>query len=221
MSAEYVYRMEDILDVYATPDTTETPLVCLDEKPVTLHEDLWVGQPPTPGSQGHPAGHPERRDYAYARRGAANLFVLVAPQQGWRHVAVTDHRAAPDYAEQLRYLAEEAFPDAPQIRLVQDNVSTHTLGALYTTFPPERARALARRFAVHPTPKHASWLNMAEIEISVVSRGCLTRRVPPRRRSRSAWPPWRLSATPPTPPLTGASRCSMPEPSCISCILNR
>jgi hypothetical protein len=177
MSAEYVYRMEDLLDLYATPADPAAPIVCLDEKPVTLHEDLWEGTPPTPGSQGHPA-RPERRDYAYARRGAANLFVLVAPQQGWRQVTVTDHRATPDYAEQLRYLAEEAFPDAPRIRLVQDNVSTHTLAALYATFPPERARQLARRFEVHPTPKHASWLNMAEIEISVVSRGCLSRRVP-------------------------------------------
>jgi hypothetical protein len=177
MSAEYVYRMEDILETYATPDTADAPLVCLDEKPVTLHEDLSAGTPPTPGTLGR-EGHPERRDYAYARRGCANLFVLVAPQQGWRHVAVTDHRATTDYAEQLRFLAEEAFPEARRIRLVQDNVSTHTLAALYATFPPARARRLACRFEVHPTPKHASWLNMAEIEISVVARGCLNRRAP-------------------------------------------
>jgi hypothetical protein len=178
MSAEYVYRMEDLLDTYATPDTPDTPLVCLDEKPVTLQDDLVDGEPPLPGTPAHPQGHPERRDYAYARSGCANLFVLLAPQQGWRHVAVTDHRATADYAEQLRYLAEEAFPTAARIRLVQDNVSTHTLAALYATFPPERAHQLARRFDVHPTPKHASWLNMAEIEISVVSRGCLSRRAP-------------------------------------------
>ena len=178
MSAEYVYRMEDILDTYATPDTADTPLVCLDEKPVTLHEELRESEPPQPGTPAHPQGHPERRDYAYARRGCANLFVLVAPQQGWRHVTPTEHRATTDYAEQLRYLAEEAFPDATRIRLVQDNVSTHTLAALYATFPPDRARHLARRFEVHPTPKHTSWLNMAEIEISVFSRGCLSRPVP-------------------------------------------
>lgn len=167
MSAEYVYRMEDILDQYAQPDDDPPrPLVCLDEKPVNLRAALQEPLPPAPG-------RPARHDYAYERRGTANLFVLVAPQRGWRHVAVTDHRASGDYAEQLRYLAEEAFPDATCIRLVQDNVSTHTLAALYATYPPEQAHALARRFEVHPTPKHASWLNMAEIEISVVSRGCL------------------------------------------------
>lgn len=171
MSAEYVYRMEDLLDLYAAPPDPDAPVVCLDEKPVLLREELRAGQPPTPGS-------PERRDYEYARRGAANLFVLVAPQQGWRHVTPTAHRAIPDYAEQLRYLAEEVYPHATRIHLVQDNVSTHTLAALYTAFPPERARHLARRFEVHPTPKHASWLNIAEIEISVFSRGCLSRPVP-------------------------------------------
>jgi hypothetical protein len=167
MSAEYVYRMEEVLDQYAQPDDDPArPLVCLDENPVTLRAAL---QEPLSAAPGRPARH----DYAYERRGTANLFVLVAPQRGWRHVAATDHRASVDYAEQLRYLAEEAFPDATCIRLVQDNVSTHTLAALYTTFPPERAHALARRFEAHPTPKHASWLNMAEIEISVVSRACL------------------------------------------------
>lgn len=173
MSAEYVYRMEDVLELYAAPFDPDAPVVCLDEKPIQLREEMRAGQPPTPG----PQGHPERRDYEYARRGTANLFVLVAPQQGWRHVTPTDHRAAPDYAEQLRYLAEEVYPEAARIQLVQDNVNTHTLAALYTTFPAERARRLARRFQVHPTPKHASWLNMAEIEISVFARGCLTRPV--------------------------------------------
>lgn len=175
MSAEYVCAMEDVLDLYAAeyaqPVDPTAPLVCLDEKPVTLHAELREGQPPAPG-------YVERRDYEYARRGTANLFVLVAPHAGWRHVAVTEHRAKPDYAEQLRFLAEEVYPDAPRIRLVQDNVSTHTLAALYATFPPARARQLARRFEVHYTPKHGSWLNMAEIEISVVSRGCLTRPIP-------------------------------------------
>jgi hypothetical protein len=162
--------MEDVLDQYAAPDDPDCPLVCLDEKPVTLRAETT---PPLPVAPRRPA----RQDYTYERRGTANLFVMVAPLLGWRHVAVTDHRATLDYAEQLRYLAEDAFPQARCIRLVQDNVSTHTLAALYAAFPPERAHALARRFAVHPTPKHASWLNMAEIEISVFSRGCLRQRV--------------------------------------------
>lgn len=162
--------MEDLLDLYAQPPDPAAPVVCLDEKPVTLHAETHERQPVIPGP-------PERYDYEYARRGTATLFVMVAPHQGWRHVALTDHRATPDYAKQLRYLAEEAYPDAPRIRLVQDNVSTHTLAALYATFPPERAHALARRFEGHPTPTHASWLNMAEIEISIFSRGCLSRPV--------------------------------------------
>jgi len=162
--------MEDVLTLYTTPDDGACPLVCLDEKPVNLRAELHDPLPVAPGV-------PERHDYGYARRGAANLFVMVAPQRGWRQVAVTDHRRASDYAAQLRYLAEEAFPDAPTIRLVQDNLSTHTLAALYATYPPAQAYRLAQRFEVHPTPKHASWLNMAEIEISVVARGCLSRPV--------------------------------------------
>lgn len=162
--------MEDVLTQYALPDDGPCPLVCLDEKPVNLRA---VAQEPLPVAP----GVPERQDYGYQRRGTANLFVMVAPQRGWRQVAVTDHRGTSDYAAQLRYLAEDAFPDAPTIRLVQDNLNTHTLAALYATYPPEQAYRLAQRFELHPTPKHGSWLNMAEIEISVVSRGCLSRPV--------------------------------------------
>lgn len=162
--------MEEVLTQYHLPDDGDCPLVCLDEKPVTLRAETRTPLPVAPGV-------PERHDYGYERRGTANLFVMVAPQRGWRHVAVTDHRATTDYAAQLRYLAEEAFPDAPRIRLVQDNLNTHTLAALYAAYPPEQAYALAQRFEIHPTPKHASWLNMAEIEISVFARGCLTRPV--------------------------------------------
>lgn len=169
--------MEDVLDLYAAdaaaPDLLH-PLVCLDEKPVVLHAATRPPEPAVPG----PQGHPERRDYEYIRQGTADLFVLVAPHLGWRHVAVTDRRTRRDYAEQLRYLAEDAFPTAERIRLVQDNLNTHTLAALYDVFPPERARALAARFEVHYTPKHGSWLDMAEIEISIFERGCLSRPVP-------------------------------------------
>lgn len=169
--------MEDLLDLYAAdaaaPDPAQ-PLVCLDEKPVVLHAETRPAQPAVPGAQ----GHAEHRDYEYVRQGTADLFVMVAPHLGWRHVAVTEQRTKVDYAEQLRYLAEEAFPDAKRIRLVQDNLNTHTLAALYTVFPPERARAIAARFEVHYTPKHGSWLDMAEIEISIFERGCLSRPVP-------------------------------------------
>lgn len=178
-SAEFVAAMEDVLDLYAqdaaAPDPTR-PLVCLDEKPVVLHAETRPSVPPEPGVH----GHPERRDYEYQRQGTADLFVLVAPHLGWRHVAVTAQRTRRDYAEQLRYLAEEAFPHAECIRLVQDNLNTHTLAALYDVFPPARARAIASRFELHFTPKHGSWLDMAEIEISVFERGCLSRPVPDR-----------------------------------------
>ena len=165
--------MEDVLTQYQHPaegEDGECPVVCLDEKPVTLRAESQEPLPVAPGVA-------ERHDYGYERRGTANLFVLVAPQRGWRHVAVTDHRATTDYAAQLRYLADEAFPEARRIRLVQDNLNTHTLAALYAAYPPAEAYRLAQRFEIHPTPKHASWLNMAEIEISVFARGCLSRSV--------------------------------------------
>jgi hypothetical protein len=162
--------MEDILDLYAEPPDATRPIVCLDEKLVTLHADTRPGLPVTPG-------HAERVDDEYARVGTANLFVLVDPHAGWRHVAVTDQRCKSDYARQLQWLADECYPDATHIRLVQDNLNTHHLSSLYLVFSPEEARRLARRFEVHYTPKHGSWLNMAEIEIGIVQRACLRRRV--------------------------------------------
>jgi hypothetical protein len=162
--------MEDVLDLYEEPYDPAYPTVCLDEKPVVLHTQTRPVQAAAPD-------RPERRDYEYVRQGTANLFVLVEPLAGWRHVAVTARRTKADYAEQLRYLADEIYPHVDYIRLVQDNLNTHTLSSLYEVFAPAEARRLARRFEVHYTPKHASWLNMAEIEISVFQRGCLARTV--------------------------------------------
>ncbi|MEO7001334.1 MAG: IS630 family transposase [Ktedonobacterales bacterium] len=172
-SAAFVYAMEDVLALYAEEYDPAYPTVCLDETPVSLHAQPRPDQAATPG----PDGHVERRDYEYVRAGTANLFVLVEPLAGWRHVAVTARRTKRDYVEQLRYLADEVYPTAEYIRLVQDNLNTHTLAALYDVFPPEEAARLAERFEVHYTPKHGSWLNMAEIEISIVQRGCLARPV--------------------------------------------
>lgn len=163
--------MEDILDLYAEPPDEQRPIVCLDEKLVTLHADT---RPPLPVA----AGHGERIDYEYQRGGTANLFILVDPHAGWRHVAVTEQRKATDYARQLQWLADECYPDAAVIRLVQDNLNTHHLANLYLVYPPEEARRLSRRFEVHSTPKHGSWLNMAEIEIGILERACLRRRIP-------------------------------------------
>ena len=162
--------MEDVLDLYEEEYDSRYPTVCLDEKPVVLHEQTRPVLPLAPG-------RPERRDYEYVRRGTANLFVVVEPLAGWRQVTPTQQRTKVDYAHQLRSLVDEIYPEAEYIRLVQDNLNTHTLASLYAVYPPSEARRIASRFEVHYTPKHGSWLNMAEIEISVFERGCLSRPV--------------------------------------------
>jgi hypothetical protein len=163
--------MEDVLTLYEQPYDPSYPQVCLDEKLVTLHGDVVDPLPLKPG-------YSERVDYEYERVGTANLFVMVERLSGYRHVAVTERRTAVDYAHQLQWLADVRYPQAKKIRLVQDNLNTHRLANLYLVFPPEEARRLAERFEVHYTPNHASWLNMAEIEIGIFERGCLRRRVP-------------------------------------------
>ena len=170
MSGEFVAAMEDVLALYSMDYDARYPTVCLDEKPVVLHADVRPGLPVAPGQV-------ERRDYEYERHGTANLFVLVEPLAGWRHVTVTAHRTKRDYAEVLRYLVEERYPDAECICVVQDNLNTHTAGALYETFPPQQARRILASLEFHYTPKHGSWLNQAEIEISIFERGCLSRPV--------------------------------------------
>ena len=163
--------MEDVLVTYELLYDADYPQVCLDEKLVTLHADVVEPLPVQPG-------RPERFDYEYERIGTANLFVMVEPLTGYRHVEVTTRRTAQDYARQLQWLADVCYPKAKKIRLVQDNLNTHRLANLYLVFPPEEARRLAERFEVHYTPTHGSWLNMAEIEIGIFERGCLRRRVP-------------------------------------------
>jgi len=165
--------MEEVLDLYAHPYDPTRPVVCLDEKPVVLHAEARPSLPPAPGRRA-------RHDYEYERGGSANLFVTVEPLAGWRHIEPTERRTHREYAQTLRYLVEEAYPEVALIRVVQDNLSTHNPSSLYATFPPELARTIRRRLEFHPTPTHGSWLNMAEIdeiEISVVQRGCLSRPV--------------------------------------------
>jgi hypothetical protein len=169
----FVAAMEAVLSLYEQAYDEDYPQVCLDEKLVTLHGDVVDPLPVQPG-------YPERVDYEYERIGTANLFVMVERLSGYRHVAVTQRRTAVDYAHQLRWLADVRYPHAKKIRLVQDNLNTHRLANLYLVFPPEEARRLTERFEVHYTPTHASWLNMAEIEIGIFERGCLRRRVPSR-----------------------------------------
>jgi len=163
--------MEDVLDLYEEPYDPQYPTVCLDEKPVVLHADV---QPPVPVEP----GHAERVDYEYERRGTRNLFVMVEPLAGWRHVEVTEQRTMQDYAKVVRWLVDEVYPQAEYIRLVQDNLNTHTPAAFYETFPPAEARRILQRVEFHYTPKHGSWLNMAEIEIAILQRHALSRRLP-------------------------------------------
>jgi len=168
--AEFVCAMEDVLDVYHRPFDTTRPLVCLDEASKQLIGETVQPLPPEPGQ-------PERFDYEYVRNGTANLFMISEPLLGWRAVQVTQRRTAKDFAEVVRWLAEEVHPEAKTIVLVMDNLNTHKLASLYEAFPPEQARAIAERLEIHHTPKHGSWLNMAEIELSVLSRQCLDRRI--------------------------------------------
>jgi hypothetical protein len=162
--------MEDVLEVYHRPYDERRPQVCLDEASKQLVGETVPPRPPEPGQ-------PERFDYEYVRNGTANLFMLSEPLAGWRHVTVTDRRTAVDFAEVLRWLAEDVYPEAERIVLVMDNLNTHKLASLYEAFPPDQARRIAGRYEVHHTPKHGSWLNVAEIELSVLSRQCLDRRI--------------------------------------------
>jgi uncharacterized small protein (DUF1192 family) len=163
--------MEDVLDVYHRPRDPECPVVCLDETSKQLVAETRVPMPAKPG-------RPARHDYEYERNGTANLFMLFAPLEGWRHVEVTDRHTAMDYAYLLKEVSDKWFPNAPRIALVQDNLNTHKPASLYEAFPAEEARRLVERFEWHYTPKHGSWLNMAEIELSVLSTQCLDRRIP-------------------------------------------
>jgi len=165
--------MEDVLDVYTRPHDPTRPLVCLDETSKQL-----VAETRTPRTM--QPGRPARHDYEYKRNGTANMFMLFAPLEGWRHVEITERRTAVDYAKILRDLADIHFPMAEKIVLMQDNLNTHTPAALYEAFEPVEARRIVERFEWHYTPRHGSWLNLAESELAVLSNQCLNRRIPER-----------------------------------------
>lgn len=163
--------MEDVLDLYAEPYDPERPVVCFDE---TTTQMLAHVRPPLPAAP----GQPRREDYEYRREGTRNLFMTCEPLAGWRHVAVTERRTREDFAHQMRWLVDQAYPDVEKVRVVLDNLNTHSTASLYETFPAEEARRIARKLEFHFTPKHGSWLNMAEIEFSILSRCCLRQRLP-------------------------------------------
>jgi hypothetical protein len=165
--------MEDVLELYAEPYDPDRPVVCFDECSKELHGHVAEPVPPTPG-------RPAKEDYEYTRHGTANLFVFVEPLAGRRHVTVTERRTIADFAAQMKYLCDTLYPHASRIRVVLDNLNTHAFGSLFTTFGPEEGWRLRRRLEFHYTPKHASWLNMAECELSVLGRQCLNRRIADR-----------------------------------------
>jgi hypothetical protein len=165
--------MEDVLDLYAEPRDPYRPRVCIDEHPYQLISDVRAPLPAQPG-------HARRYDYEYKREGTCNLFVVFQPEAAWREVVVTERRTKQDFAHLLKRLVDEMFPDADVIRLVSDNLNTHSDAALYVTFPPAEARRMSRKLEWHPTPVHGSWLNMVEIEIGILLRQCLNRRMATR-----------------------------------------
>ena len=183
MSAEYVWHMEDVLDLYSEPEDPERPVVCFDECPCQLVAEV---RPPEPAQE----GKPRRVDYEYKRNGTANLFMIVEPKAGWRHVEVTGQRTKMDFAAQMKALVDEYMPEAKLIRVVLDNLNTHTPAALYEAFAPEEARRIVSKLEFHYTPKHGSWLNMAELELAALATQCLDRRIPDAaslERETGAW----------------------------------
>ena len=171
MSADFVAHMEDVLDLYAEHYDPQRPVVCFDETSTQLLGETRPALPPRPGL-------PLRQDYEYRREGTRNLFLACEPLAGWREVAVTERRTMQDFAHQMRWLVDEAYPEIPVVRVVLDNLNTHRMASLYEAFPAAEARRIAKRLEFHYTPKHGSWLNMAEIEFSVLSRSCLRQRLP-------------------------------------------
>jgi hypothetical protein len=166
----FVARMEDVLDVYHRPYDERRPLVCIDEVPVQLVGETRTPLPPRPGQ-------PARYDYEYVRNGTANVFLVFEPLLGWRAAQVTERRTAKDFAEVLRWLVEDVHAEARTVVLVTDNLNTHGPGCLYEALAPDRARRIAAKLEWHYTPKHGSWLNMAEIELAALGKQCLDRRI--------------------------------------------
>lgn len=182
-NAEFVARMEDVLEVYRRPYDPQRPVVCLDEQPTQLVGETRRSIPAQPGQ-------PERYDYEYERRGTAINFMLTEPLGGWRKVNVRETKTAIDLAQEIKELLDVDFPDAQTVVLVWDNLNTHTPASLYKAFEPAEARRLLERLEIHYTPKHGSWLDVAEIELSVFTKQCLARRIDDidtLRREAKAW----------------------------------
>jgi len=182
-NGEFAARMEDVLAVYQRPYDPNFPVVCMDEQPTQLVKETRIPLPSRPASVA-------KYDFEYERNGTANHFLFTEPLAGWRKVNVRERKTRKDWAEEIRELLDVDYPDAEKVILVCDNLNTHTLGSLYEAFEPAEARRLAERLEIHYTPKHGSWLNMAEVELSVFTQQCLDRRIPDvasLRSEASAW----------------------------------
>jgi hypothetical protein len=183
MTPESVWRLEEVLDLYAEAPDPSRPIICLDECPYALRAELRPALPPAPGRV-------RRIDSEYERCGSWVVAVACDRHRGWRHGFVNAHRATADFAGWVREVVDVHYPEATLIRLVVDNLNTHTPAALYATFPPAEARRLARKLEFHDTPKHGSWLNMVELELSVLARQCLNRRLPSQTAVQAEGTAW-------------------------------
>ena len=177
--------MEDVLDVYEMPYNPSIPVVCMDEKPYQLLGEAREPLPMRPGDT-------QKIDCEYIRNGTVSIFAFVEPLGGKHHVSVREHRTAIDWAEEIKYLSDVMYPDAEKIILVMDNLNTHKASSLYKAYPAEEARRIYRKLEIHYTPKHGSWLNIAEIELNVMSRQCLSRRMEDIKRLRMELGAWEL-----------------------------
>lgn len=184
--AAFVAAMEDILDLYCQPYDAEYPVVCMDEKPYQLLSEVREPIPMT-------AGKPRKIDAEYVRNGTCSIFVYSQPLLGWGYAHARERRTKVDWAHEIRWLLNDVYPKAKKVRLVSDNLNTHVLSSLYEAFPAPEARALAKRLEMHHTPKHGSWLNIAEIQISILARQCLCRRIPNLSRLDSELSCWNAS----------------------------
>jgi hypothetical protein len=178
--------MEDILDIYTLPYDPEIPLICMDEQPVQLLGDRYEAIEMKPGKL-------KKEDFQYTRNGTCSIFLFTEPLGGWRHVSAEEHRTKLDWSAQIRELLEVHYPNASKIRLVMDNLNTHVIGSLYDAFPADVAHSLSQRLEIHYTPKHGSWLNIAEIELSAMTKQCLNRRIPDLQKLNSELSAWEKS----------------------------
>lgn len=182
-SAEFVWRMESVLEVYQTAYDPKIPVICIDEATKQLVKETLI---PIAAER----GQPERFDYEYERNGTANLFMICEPMVGWRRVEVTQQRTAIDYAHLLKTLVDSDYAQAEKLIVIQDNLNTHSPASLYKAFEPQEAQRILSRLEFCHTPKHGSWLNMAEIELSILSRQCLDRRIPDLETLKSEVDAW-------------------------------